>query len=148
VEAIIFCGIQASGKSSFYKEQFFRTHMRISLDLLNTRNKESLFLQACFETQQRFVVDNTNPTAADRQVYIEWSRAYHYKVIGYYFGCELTDALSRNTLRTGKERVPEIGLRGTFRKLEVPQYVEGFDELYQVCLSVDGFTVQSIPNEI
>jgi hypothetical protein len=59
MEAIIFCGIQASGKTSFYKEHFFKTHIRISLDLLNTRRKENIFLQTCFETQQRFVVDNT-----------------------------------------------------------------------------------------
>ncbi len=29
-----FFGIQALGKSTYYKERFFRTHIRISLDLL------------------------------------------------------------------------------------------------------------------
>ena len=40
MEAIVFIGLQASGKSSFYKERFFSTHVRISLDLLRTRNRE------------------------------------------------------------------------------------------------------------
>ncbi len=40
MEMIIFTGIPASGKSSFYKELFFNSHLRISMDLLNTRNKE------------------------------------------------------------------------------------------------------------
>lgn len=40
MEAIIFIGIQASGKSTFYHKQFMNTHMRIRLDLLNTRNNQ------------------------------------------------------------------------------------------------------------
>lgn len=70
MEALIFCGIQATGKSTFYKERFFNSHVRISMDLLNTRHKEKRFLDMCIELQQRFVVDNTNPTIADRQRYI------------------------------------------------------------------------------
>ncbi|MCB9352743.1 MAG: ATP-binding protein, partial [Lewinellaceae bacterium] len=32
MEGILFIGIQASGKSTFYKERFFNSHLRISLD--------------------------------------------------------------------------------------------------------------------
>lgn len=60
MEAVIFCGVQASGKSGFYRERFFRTHVRVSLDLLRTRHREKLFLHLCLESGQRFVVDNTN----------------------------------------------------------------------------------------
>ncbi len=31
MEAVIFIGIQAIGKSSFYKRRFFRMHVRINL---------------------------------------------------------------------------------------------------------------------
>ena len=75
MEAVIFCGIQAAGKSSFYRERFFRTHVRISLDLLRTRHRERLFLNTCLESGQRFVVDNTNPTRAERAVYIAAAKA-------------------------------------------------------------------------
>jgi hypothetical protein len=61
MEAVIFCGIQATGKSTFFKERFFNTHMRISLDQLNTRNKELRFIETCILTFQPFVIDNTNP---------------------------------------------------------------------------------------
>jgi predicted kinase len=54
MEAVVLIGIQASGKTTFYQQRFFATHVRISLDLLRTRE------------QQRFVVDNTNITAAER----------------------------------------------------------------------------------
>ena len=70
MEAVIFTGLQGSGKSSFYKERFFSTHVRISLDLLRTRHRENRLLALCLETQQRFVIDNTNPARADRAKYI------------------------------------------------------------------------------
>lgn len=85
MEAIIFCGIQASGKTTFYKENYFKTHVRISLDLLNTRRKENIFLETCLQTQQRFVVDNTNITKKQRLVYIEKARGFKFKVTDSFF---------------------------------------------------------------
>jgi hypothetical protein len=46
-EAVIFIGVQASGKTSFYRQRFFETHLRISLDMLRTRQREQLLLVAC-----------------------------------------------------------------------------------------------------
>ncbi|NII82566.1 hypothetical protein FHT21_001611 [Pedobacter sp. SG908] len=40
------------------------------------------------------------------------------------------DAVDRNNQRSGKEKVPEIGIRGTFKKLSLPSINESFDELY------------------
>ena len=85
MQAIILIGIQATGKTTFYARHFLKTHVRISLDLLRTRHREARFLETCLETQQRFVVDNTNPTVADRKRYIEMARDAGYEVVGYYF---------------------------------------------------------------
>jgi predicted kinase len=142
MEAVIFCGIQASGKSSFYKEHFFRTHMRLSLDMLNTRNKEDRFLDVCLQTQQRFVIDNTNPTAADRSRYIALARSFRYKVVCYYFQSSLPDAVRRNSTRQGKELIAEIGIRSTYSKLQIPAPAEGFDELYYVSIADDRFLIK------
>lgn len=65
MEILIFCGIQATGKTSFYKEMFFKTHLRILLDQLKTRNREKRFIETCLLTHQPFVVDNTNLTKND-----------------------------------------------------------------------------------
>ncbi|MFT5618509.1 MAG: tRNA(His) 5'-end guanylyltransferase [Arenicella sp.] len=70
MQAIIFIGIQATGKSTFYVRNFLNSHVRISMDLLNTRNKENSWLETCFKSHQRFVVDNTNPTKEERAKYI------------------------------------------------------------------------------
>lgn len=142
MEAVIFCGIQASGKTSFFTERFVKTHIRISLDMLNTRNKEKIFLQTCLGLGQSFVIDNTNPTIKDRQRYIEEANKYRCKIKGYYFHTPPAEAISRNAHRTGKEHVPVAGIRGTYKKLQPLNYTEGFDELYWVVLANNSFVVQ------
>ena len=62
MEAVVFIGIQGSGKSSFYRERFSTSHVQISLDLLKTRKREQRALDECLRTMQSFVIDNTNPT--------------------------------------------------------------------------------------
>ncbi len=62
MESILFIGIQATGKSTFFREQFFATHVRINLDMLKTHNRERILLAACLEAKQPFVIDNTNLT--------------------------------------------------------------------------------------
>jgi predicted kinase len=148
MEAIIFCGLQATGKSTFFKEHFFKTHVRVSLDLLRTRNRENRFLEVCFGTQQPFVVDNTNPTKEDRKKYISDAKKYKFKVIGYYFQSKLSDALNRNSQRKGKDFVPEIGIKGTFNKLTLPSFEEGYDELYYVEIFKNQFLIKEWTNEI
>jgi predicted kinase len=142
VEAVIFVGVQGSGKSSYYKERFFRTHVRINLDMLRSRHRERLLLRACLEAKQPFVVDNTNPRAADRARYVQPARAAGFRVVGYYFQAALGEALARNAARPPDEHVPARGVAGTYRALEPPTPAEGFDALYHVTLVAGGFAVQ------
>lgn len=144
MQAIIFIGIQASGKSTFYKQRFFNTHVRISLDLLKTRHRESLFLQTCYDSLMRFVIDNTNPTITKRQRYIKEAKQHKYRVTGYFFDTSLEEALQRNLNRKGKEMIPEKGIRATLKKLVMPQIEEGFDELYRVKIDRAGFRVEQM----
>lgn len=148
MEAIIFCGVQASGKSTFYKDNFFNSHARISLDLLNTRNREDIFLHACLSTQMPFVVDNTNASRIERQKYITLAKNRLYSITGYYFQSSLADALLRNSTRPGKANIPEVGVKGTFRKLEMPVPEEGFDKIFFVKLENNTFLIQDQPHEI
>jgi predicted kinase len=148
METILFCGIQATGKTSFYKDNFLKTHIRISMDMLNTRNKEGKFVELCLSTGQPFVVDNTNPSKEDRSRYIALAKAYRFKVIGYYFQSKIEDAIVRNNTRSGKEQIPVIGIKGTYNQLELPSYAEGFDDLYYVELKENSFVIKRWENEI
>lgn len=144
MEAVIFCGVQATGKSTFYKERFFRTHLRINLDMLKTRHRESILLGACIEAEQSFVVDNTNPTREERARYIEAAKAGGFKVTGYYFQSQIQDALARNATRSGAERIPEKGLRAAHARLELPGFDEGFETLFYVKIGEGGgFVVEA-----
>lgn len=144
MEAVIFIGLQASGKSSFYKQRFFSTHVRISLDLLRTRNRERSLLALCLETQQPFVIDNTNPTREERAKYIEVAKSAKYSVVGYYFRSKAEECLARNQQRTDK--VPDVGILSTAKKLELPTWEEGFDSLKYVRLTEAGFVVEEWNN--
>ena len=144
MEAVIFIGIQGSGKSSFYLARFYRTHIRINLDMLRTRHREQLLLSACVEGKSRFVVDNTNPTITERARYITPARAAGFQIVGYYFRASLACALRRNNLRPENERVPEKGIIGTHRRLQLPSLAEGLDALYYVTIDelTGSFTIE------
>ncbi len=148
MEAIIFIGIQASGKSSLYFEKLSKTHLRINLDMLKTRTREKIILDACINAKQPIVIDNTNPTKEDRKKYIEKLKPNGFKTIGYYFKSSIKDCLDRNNKRVGQEKIPEIGIKGTYAKLELPEYSEGFDELYYVLIEKYGFKIEAWKNEI
>lgn len=146
MEAILLIGIQGAGKSTFYQRRFFDTHVRISLDLLKTRYREQLFLQACILTQQRFVVDNTNVLAAEREKYIGPAREAGFRVIGYYFPVPVKQAIGRNLKREGKKKIPVQGVLGTYKRLQPPRRDEGFDDLYCVTVTQSNeFVVEDCP---
>lgn len=149
MEAVIFVGLQASGKSSFYRERFFRTHMRINLDMLKTRHREKRFLEVCIETGQRFVIDNTNPTVAEREVYITAAKAAGFRVACYFFESKVEDCKRRNAERPNPEQIPVVGIMGTRSRLQLPTRAEGFDEMWFVRIAESGgFTVAEWTDEV
>jgi predicted kinase len=141
MELIMLMGIPASGKSSFYKTNFFNTHMRISLDLYNTRNKEKQFLDLAFALHQRIVIDNTNVTKAERKLYIDQARMNRYKIAGYYLQSKLSISLDRNEQRSENEKINKVGVIAKYKSLEQPVYGEGFNKLYYVKIENDKFII-------
>lgn len=149
MEAVIFIGIQASGKSSFYKERFFTTHVRINLDMLRTKNRQQMLLSACLGARQPFVVDNTNAKVESRSHFIAQAKAAGFRVVGYYFRSNVKAALLRNSQREGIARVPDRALLGTYKQLQVPSLEEGFDALYYVRINEAGeFSVEEWLDEV
>lgn len=149
MEAVIFIGIQGTGKSSFYLERFFHTHVRINSDMLKTRHRLRLLLNTCLEAKQPFVLDNTNITKEVRAELIAQAKAAGFRVVGYYFRSDIASALVRNSERTGTARIPDRGVLGTYKKLDLPQRDEGFDALYYVQIDPAGkFQVEEWADEV
>lgn len=148
MQAVIFTGIQASGKTTFYREQFFRTHVRLNLDMLKTRHRERLLLAACIEAKQPLVVDNTNLTASERSRYVVPAKAAGFSVAAFYFRSQASECLVRNQVRLESERVPERGILGACGRLERPSWNEGFDDLWYVRIANDRFIVEEWQDEV
>lgn len=150
MEMIIFIGIPGSGKSTFFQERFANTHVRINLDMLKTRHREKILVEACIKAKQSFVVDNTNITTAERKRYIPLARQAGFHVVGYYFHSDLKAALQRNQQRDGKAWIPARGIIARHHQLQLPDFNEGFDQLYTVHIdpSTSQFFVEEMKNEI
>lgn len=149
MEAVIFIGIQGTGKSSFYYERFFHTHVRLNLDMLKTKHRLQLLLRACLEAGQPLVLDNTNVTKEVRAQFISQLKAAGFRVAGYYFRSDIAAALARNSERLDSARIPDRGVLGTYKRLELPQRAEGFDALYYVRINPSGsFEVEEWADEV
>ncbi len=132
MQLIIFTGVQASGKSTFYQQSFYNTHLRINLDMLKTRHRENMIFEACLASKTKMLIDNTNPTREDRARYIGRAIDAGFEVISYYFETDLKSTLERNNQRLGKANIPEVGVRATHKKLQQPSLDEGFNQIFQV----------------
>lgn len=137
----IMTGIQGSGKSTFCKN-YLSAYDRINLDMLHTRNKENIAIDEAFRVGNDMVIDNTNPTVEDRTKYILKAKKNGYRVIGYFMQSRIQECIARNEQREGKEKVPTIAITATSKKLEMPSYEEGFDELYFVQITDTGTVVE------
>jgi predicted kinase len=153
LELIVLMGLQGSGKTTFRQRHFDATHVVVSKDLMpNNRRPErrqTELVTSALRAGQSVVVDNTNPRAADRAALVAIARGCGAKCIGYYFPCTTQFALARNGSRTGRARVPDVGIFATAKALEPPHAAEGFDELYRVRVEgVDAPVVERIVEEI
>jgi len=147
VDCVIFVGIQGSGKSAFFKSGFADTYVRINRDMLKTRNREAQFFELCLTTAQRCVIDNTNPTIAERARFIAPAKERGFLVTGYYFDVPVRDALARNAARPEPQRVPVPGIYSMAKRMQPPTMTEGFDALFRVRLIAGKFEIAPMTAE-
>ncbi|WP_180035139.1 MULTISPECIES: AAA family ATPase [unclassified Acinetobacter] len=138
MQLIIFTGVQASGKSTFYMLNLYHSHLRINLDMLKTRHRENMIFEAGLASKTKMVIDNTNPNREARARYIQRAVDAGFEVIAYYFETDLDSTLKRNSFREGKAHIPEVGVRATYRKLQVPSQDEGFDQIFKIKIISHG----------
>jgi predicted kinase len=141
LDLVIFVGLQASGKTTFYRERFAATHVHVSKDeLRNVRHREARqreLVHAALTSGRSVVVDNTNATREDRAALIAQGRAFGARVVGYHFASRVPESLARNRGREGRARVPDIAIFATARRFQAPSHTEGFDALWRVGIAGD-----------
>lgn len=146
-ECVIFIGLPAAGKTTFYQRRFAETHRHISKDhwpkASNKDARQAEAMRAALTRSDSVVVDNTHPSPADRAPVIALAREYGARLIGYYFTATTREAVRRNRGREGKARVPDVAIFTKAKRMTTPAAEEGFDELYSVSIASDGdFMVQ------
>jgi predicted kinase len=133
LELVILVGLQASGKSTYYRTHFAATHVHVSKDLMKSDRhrdmKHRKMIEDALASGRSVVVDNTNPTVTARAPLIQLGRKHGARVVAYYFETTVKEAVGRNRAREGTARVPDVALFVTARKLVPPSFKEGFDEV-------------------
>jgi predicted kinase len=128
-EAIIFIGLQGSGKTTYFKSHFAATHAHISRDIQQNAAREIAFIRECLCSGRSFVVDDTNATRAARAQYIREAKAAGFTVLCYFFDTPLRTAIGRNNHRKDKKPIPVPAILRTAKRLEPPSIEEGADQI-------------------
>lgn len=144
MQLVILIGIQGAGKSTFYQRQFFHSHLRLNKDMLNTNHRLQCLFEAGLASKTKMVIDKTNPTVLERADFITAAKAAKFEVVAYYLDCPFKDALTRNNARLGKAKIPEVGVKGTAKRMQRPSFEEGFDKIFNVTVSEDRFSIKEI----
>ena len=140
---ILFIGIPASGKSTFYHRVLDDRNLDyVSLDVLGTRARERAAFEAALAARRSIVIDNTNVTKTLRVRYIAPAKAAGYRIVGLFFQSVVADCLARNEQREGKAKVKRLAVLGMSAQLELPSKDEGFDNLFFVRITDGLFEIE------
>ncbi|CAM4034964.1 ATP-binding protein [Kibdelosporangium persicum] len=144
MEVAILIGLQASGKTTFYRRHLAATHDHVSKDNFPNARKpqkrQLRMISAALSEGRNVAVDNTNPAPAQWAPLIQVARDFGASVVGYWFPIDVAASIARNAARP--EPVPDVGLFATLGLLRRPTLSDGFDRLYSVRISdTDDFTV-------
>jgi predicted kinase len=161
VELVILVGIQASGKTTYYRRYMENDYRHVSLDNWrgkgNIRKKEYDAIVAGLREvaasggeKRGLVVDNTNTTAATRRRYFDYALEFFRNtgclvwMIAYFFDEDLESCLKRNAERPKDVApgtpyyVPPEAIASFQQRLEPPTHEEGFQKVFRVRITEEG----------
>ncbi|MGY1750008.1 AAA family ATPase [Modestobacter sp. SYSU DS0511] len=129
-ELVVMVGLQGSGKSSWVAAHLAGSHEVVSKDHWpRARHREARQQRVVGELLAggaSVVVDNTNPSPAERAPLVALARAAGVPARAVYLETPLETCLARNEAREGRARVPLVGVFGTRKRLIPPTLAEGF----------------------
>jgi predicted kinase len=143
MEVAILIGLQASGKTTFYRRHLAETHDHVSKDNFpkarNRQRRQLVLIAGSLSAGRNVAVDNTNPAPSDWAPIIAAARAHSAVVTGYWFPVDVETSIARNAARSAP--VPDVGLFATLSRLRRPTAADDFDHLYEVRTDSGAFIV-------
>ena len=80
MELVLLIGLQAAGKTTFYRQRLADGYTHISMDLLRNNphpaRRQAQLIEQALQAGKSIVVDNTSPTAEVRAPLIALSKQY------------------------------------------------------------------------
>lgn len=138
----IFHGLQASGKSTFYR-MYLSDKNLVSKDLLRNNAKpqrrQMRLIEESLKQNQDVVVDNTNASKKDREPIIALAKEYSARIVCVQFVFNKEECIERNNKRQGKAKVPPVAIFSTLKEMQTPEPDEGFDAICRVALESNKF---------
>jgi predicted kinase len=126
-------GLQGCGKSTWVREHLAGTHTVVSKDHWpRARRREARQQRVVAELLAAgvpVVVDNTNPSAAERAPLVAAARAAGAPVRAVWLDIPPEVCAQRNDAREGRARVPLVGVLATRHRFRPPTVAEGFDRV-------------------
>jgi predicted kinase len=151
-DVAVLVGLQASGKSTFYEQHLLgRRYALVSKDLFprGARRKQDRQMRLVGEalgSGRSVAVDNTNPSPEEWKPLVAAAHAHGATVTAYWFPPEPVRSLRRNAARRGPDRVPDVGIHATAKRLCRPSRADGFDAVLEVRFDGrGGFLVSPAP---
>ena len=136
---IILTGSQASGKSTISSFLIREGYEIVSQDKLKTVAKTKKVLKTYLAEGANVVVDNTNPTIANRKVWIDIAKEFVVPhIVSVHMTSDKLTTLHLNTYRNlydttkdpMKNRIPDVAIHSYFKRFEQPTKDEGFTHTF------------------
>jgi predicted kinase len=126
-------GLQGAGKTTWVARHLAHSHTVVSKDHWpRARRREARQRRVVAEllaSGRSVVVDNTNPSYAERAPLVAAARAAGVPVRAVWIDTSPAVCERRNAARPDAARVPPVGLLATRRRFSPPTTDEGFDRV-------------------
>jgi bifunctional polynucleotide phosphatase/kinase len=133
---VIMVGYPASGKSTFAKNL---NYTYVNRDTLKTKVKCLKVAKQAIEDGQSVVIDNTNPTIADRAEYIKLAKDIDVVCCHIDMSMELAQHLDKYRSCTQKtKQIPDVVYYTYRKRFEEPTKREGYSKIYKINTSLKG----------
>lgn len=152
LDVAVLVGLQASGKSTFYEKCLRGRYALVSKDLFpraarNKQDRQMRLVEEALDSGRSVAIDNTNPSPGEWGPLVAVGHAHGATVTAYWFPPDLEGSLRRNAVRQGRDRVPDIGIHATLKRLRRPSRTDGFDAVLEVRFDGrGGFRVRPAPD--